>query len=70
MKDADGKIKKMELNNEFSIWYSSNYGSKGVSPKELHEYMNKQYGRPKNHALHGIRIRLSLIHISEPTRPY
>lgn len=57
VKDADGKIKKMELNNEFSIWYSSNYGGKGPSPKDLHEYINKQFGRPKNHAWQGIRIR-------------
>ena len=47
----------MELNNEFSIWYMSNYGGKGPSPKDLHEYINKLFGRPKNQAWRGIRIR-------------
>lgn len=57
IKDDEGKIKKMELNNEFSIWYMSNYGGKGPSPKDLHEYINKLFGRPKNQAWRGIRIR-------------
>ena len=35
----------------------SNYGGKGPSPKDLHEYINKLFGRPKNQAWRGIRIR-------------
>ena len=57
IRDGSGQIKKMELNNEFSIWYSSNYGGKGPSPKDLHEQINKSFGRQKNNAWHGISIR-------------
>ena len=56
-RDDEGRIKKMELNNDFSIWYASNYGGRGPSPKDLHEYMDKEYGRAKNQAWQGIRIK-------------
>ena len=56
-RDDEGRIKKMELNNDFSIWYASNYGGRGPSPKDLHEYMDKEYGRARNQAWHGIRIK-------------
>ena len=57
VKDSDGKIRKTELNNEFSIWYASNHGGKTPSPKDLHEYIDKEFGRIKNQAWRGIRIR-------------
>jgi P4 family phage/plasmid primase-like protien len=57
VKDAEGRIKKMELNNEFSIWYASNYGGRGPSPKDLHEYMHKEFGRARNQVWSGVRIR-------------
>jgi phage/plasmid-associated DNA primase len=57
VREAGGKIKKMELNNEFSIWYLSNYGGRGPSPKDLHEYMDKEYGRQRNQIWSGVRIR-------------
>jgi phage/plasmid-associated DNA primase len=57
IKDSEGRIKKTELNNDFSIWYASNYGGRGPSPKDLHEYMDKQYGRIRNQAWNGVRIR-------------
>ena len=53
----DKKVKKMELNNEFALWYSANYGGKGPSPKELHEYMNKEFGRAKNQVWNGVGIK-------------
>ena len=57
VKDSDGRIRKTELNNEFSIWYASNHGGKTPSPRDLHEYMNKEFGRIKNQVWKGIRIR-------------
>ena len=57
IKDEEGRIKKMELNNEFSIWYASNYGGRGPSPKDLHEYMHKEFGRARNQIWSGVRIR-------------
>ena len=57
IRDQEGRIKKAELNNEFSMWYMSNYGGKGPGPKDLHEHMNKEFGRQKNAAWIGVRIR-------------
>ena len=57
VKDSDGRIRKTELNNEFSIWYASNHGGKTPSPRDLHEHMNKEFGRIKNQVWKGIRIR-------------
>ena len=50
-------IKKNELNNEFSLWYASNYGGRGPSPKDLHEYMDKTFGRQKNQMWSGVKIK-------------
>jgi P4 family phage/plasmid primase-like protien len=44
-KNSKGRIQKTELNSEFAIWYNSNYGGKGPSPKDLHEYMDKTFNR-------------------------
>jgi hypothetical protein len=54
---TDGRIKKMELNNEFSNWYASNYGGRGPSPKDLHEYMDKEFGRNQNQMWSGVKIK-------------
>ena len=50
-------IKKSELNNEFSLWYASNYGGRGPSPKDLHEYMDKTFGRQRNQMWSGVKIK-------------
>ena len=56
-RDQSGRIKQMELNNEFSIWYMSNYGGRGPSPKELHEYMDKEFGRKRQQTWFGVKIK-------------
>ena len=56
-RETNGRIKQMELNNEFSIWYMSNYGGRGPSPKELHEYMDKEFGRKRQQTWNGVRIK-------------
>jgi putative DNA primase/helicase len=43
--DAGGKIKKTELNSEFMVWYQSTYGKGAPSPKEVHAYMDKKFGK-------------------------
>jgi P4 family phage/plasmid primase-like protien len=55
--DAKGKIKKTELNNTFKIWYESTYGRCGVSPKDVHECMDKKFGAHKNATWNGVRVR-------------
>ena len=57
VRDVNGRIKKMELNNEFSTWYMGNYGGRGPSPKDLHEYMDKEYGRNQNQMWSGVKIK-------------
>jgi len=56
-KDPRGRIKKSEINSEFTIWYTSNNGGKAPSPKDLHEQMNKEFGRQKNGAWVGVKIK-------------
>ena len=56
-RDANSRVKKLDLNNEFSVWYMANYGGRGPSPKELHEYMDKEFGRQRNSVWHGVQIR-------------
>jgi phage/plasmid-associated DNA primase len=56
-KDPVGRIKKMELNNEFSMWYAANHGGRGPSPKDLHEYMDKEFGRQRNQIWSGVKIK-------------
>ena len=56
--DKQGRVKKTELNSEFSIWYMSTYGRGGPPPKEVHAYMDKTYGKAKaNVGWAGVKIR-------------
>lgn len=57
VKDPNGKIKKMELNSEFTIWHGANYGGRAPGPKDLHEFMDKEFGRQKNQCWTGVKIR-------------
>lgn len=41
----DGKIKKQELNSEFTIWYMNTYGKGAPNAKEVHVYMDKKFGK-------------------------
>jgi P4 family phage/plasmid primase-like protien len=56
VRDPNGRIKKMELNSEFTIWHGSNYGGKCPGPKDLHEYMDKEFGKQRAQAWHGVKI--------------
>jgi len=56
VRDPNGQIKKTEINSEFTIWYGSNYGGKAPSNKEIHEYMDKEFGKQKDQIWHGVKI--------------
>ena len=56
IRDPNGRIKKMELNSEFTIWYGSNYGGRCPGPKDIHEYMDKEFGKQRAQAWHGVKI--------------
>ena len=45
MQDPTGKIKKAELNNQFTNWYRETYGHNTPSPKDVHVYMDKRFGK-------------------------
>ena len=53
------KIRKKEVTMEFNNWYRDTYGNgKGCpNPKDIHEYMDKQFGRQKNQVWEGVRIK-------------
>lgn len=59
MVDPHGKITKTEATNEFNLWFQSNYGRGGPSGKELHDYMDKRFGKFKSNvgAWTGAKIR-------------
>ena len=48
MKNAGSVLKKTELTQEFKIWYIANCGDRAPSPKNLHEFIDKKYGRSRN----------------------
>ena len=50
-------IQKSELNNEFVRWYEINYGGRVPSPKDLHEYMDRCFGKNKNSKWYGVEIK-------------
>lgn len=45
MQDPTGKIKKAELNVQFTNWYRETYGHNTPSPKDVHVYMDKRFGK-------------------------
>lgn len=57
LRENNGTIQKNELNNEFNRWYETNYGGRGPSPKDLHEYMDRIYGKCVNAKWKGIKIK-------------
>lgn len=50
-------IQKSELNNEFVRWYEINYGGRGPSPKDLHEYMDRCFGKQRTSKWYGVEIK-------------
>ena len=50
-------VQKSELNNEFSRWYETNYGGRGPSPKDLHEYMDRCFGKNRASKWFGVEIK-------------
>tara|TARA_B110000967_G_C18901813_1_gene576226 strand:- start:6646 stop:9615 length:2970 start_codon:yes stop_codon:yes gene_type:complete len=57
IKDAGANVSKLDINNEFNTWYMSNYGGKGPSTKDLHEYINTRFGKAIRSKWVNISIR-------------
>lgn len=57
VKDQTGTVRKSQLTDEFKLWYVTNYGTRNPSPKDLHEYMDKMFGKNRAGVWHGARIK-------------
>lgn len=55
--NSNSCIQKSELNNEFARWYETNYGGRGPSPKDLHEYMDRCFGKNRASKWFGVEIK-------------
>ena len=56
-RDPNGKLKKMELNAEFTTWHGATVGGRCPSTKDIHEYIDKEFGRPKNNIWVGVKVK-------------
>lgn len=45
VQDPKGILRKSELNTQFSMWYKDTYGHGSPSPKDVHVYMDKKFGK-------------------------
>ena len=52
-----GTVRKSQLTDEFKLWYVTNYGTRNPSPKDLHEYMDKMFGKNRAGVWRGARIK-------------
>ena len=57
VKDMSGTVRKSQLTDEFKLWYVTNYGTRNPSPKDLHEYMDKMFGKNRAGVWRGARIK-------------
>lgn len=57
VKDPMGNVRKSQLTDEFKLWYVTNYGTRNPSPKDLHEYMDKMFGKNRAGVWRGARIK-------------
>ncbi len=56
---VDGySIRKGELTNEFKQWHQMNVGTKNAVPKEIHEYMDRKFGKNIGGIWKNVKIRL------------
>jgi hypothetical protein len=50
-------LRKAHLSEEFKIWYQTNFGTKPPSTKDLHEYVDKVFGKNRAGVWVNIRIK-------------
>lgn len=51
-------IRKSDLSNDFKQWFNTNVGAKNPTPKKLHEYMDKEYGKNRGGVWFNIKLKL------------
>ena len=52
-------IRKSQLSEEFRMWYSINYGTKNPSPKNLHDHMDKQFGKNVSGVWSNVKLKFN-----------
>ena len=63
MKQGNGMVEKNEINQEFKMWWAANYGQNKREPpaKEVHEYIDRVYGKCRDGYWKGIKIKYTTI---------
>jgi P4 family phage/plasmid primase-like protien len=51
-------VRKSQLSEEFKVWYSINFGTRTPSPKDLHELMDREFGKQKGGVWTGVRLKM------------
>ncbi len=57
IRDARGTIRKSQLTDEFKLWFATNYGTRNPSPKDLHDYVDKIFGKQRGGIWYGARLK-------------
>jgi len=57
VKCEGSSLKKTQVNYEFTSWHQNTYGNKGPKPKDVHEALDKKYGKCKATGWPNIRIK-------------
>jgi P4 family phage/plasmid primase-like protien len=55
-KKENGRVKKMELSQEFKNWYTMNIGRNVPKTKEIFEFMEKKFGKCRTDGWHNVEI--------------
>jgi P4 family phage/plasmid primase-like protien len=56
---AGATIKKAHLSDEFSLWYKINYGGRCPKSKDIHDVMDKQFGKNKAGVWNGVKLKFN-----------
>lgn len=56
---AGSTIRKANLSDEFRLWYNVNLGGRPPSPKDLHDVMDKQFGKNKGGVWSGVKLKFN-----------
>ena len=68
VKDTGSSIRKSQLTEEFKIWYSSNYGGKNPSPKDMHVHMDKLFGKNKSGVWSNVMLKYNDMYEDETNK--
>jgi len=59
--EAEGRIlTKTTTNHEFTNWHNNTYGGKCPSPKDLHNYLDKKFGKPTSKGWMNAAIKIDM----------